>query len=766
MSDDSVLRSRREILGCGAALSTAGAGAALLSSCGETESNLAAPGDAEYVELPPDSAQTFTTTCQYCKVQCGYQVKVWERGTGRTPEGSYTAALSGDWVSPAHIAPAEQDGRPVYIALVPDKNCVVNKGDYSVRGGTMASTLFSKGRASSENRLTQPMIRKGGKGTPLTAVTWDEAVDFTVANIKRIHAEHGPDALGLAWGDWLFSLPTHAMLKLWFQGIGSSSYMGNGWCFDEESAGVSRALGSGTRSFTVQDFELTELLVSAGTNQMSNGTVWYNRFYHNNVDAKQIVIDPVRTRQARHAEERGGLHLQIIPGTDAVLATAIIWEIIQRDGYDKEYVKRHCSGFDVLSEVAALPQFSLESAARTTGVPAEKIKAAAILMMAHKGKSMHLHEKGIMHQMAAFEHQHAYVALGLILGNLGKPGATTSRAGGHPKGVWVWPKEPASREHNKDLLEGLRQGKVKLLWSLATNVLKQIPDLNVHKPLIENTFLIVQNRVETEMNDSADVVFPAATWGEVNSVVSSEDRRVRLQQKFMDPPGAARPDWEIIATVAKRLGYKGFDWESDEEVWDEIRGQRGDISEIDWEMLRASGTNGVQWPRVKGVGVERLYSDEAVRALGKRFYTDDDKIHLDGMALIGRFDLGRFEWGEVNESYPLMAFDFRINELWNTGYTYWDNEESSQRNPDALLLIHPEDAAERGITNKAWVFLRSTRGECKAVARITEDVVRGSVGMPALFPKEGQEFNYVTRADVSPINGEMDTMVAVDVVLA
>jgi len=166
------------------------------------------------------------------------------------------------------------------------------------------------------------------------------------------------------------------------------------------------------------------------------------------------------------------------------------------------------------------------------------------------------------------------------------------------------------------------------------------------------------------------------------------------------------------------------------------------------------------------VGVERLYSDEAVRALGKRFYTDDDKIHLDGMALIGRFDLGRFEWGEVNESYPLMAFDFRINELWNTGYTYWDNEESSQRNPDALLLIHPEDAAERGITNKAWVFLRSTRGECKAVARITEDVVRGSVGMPALFPKEGQEFNYVTRADVSPINGEMDTMVAVDVVLA
>ncbi len=763
MHEDHIRQNRREILKNWAALSAVGAGAALLSSCAKKEPSTAKADDTDSVELPPNDAETFATTCQYCKVQCGYKVKVWEQGTGRTPSGSYAAALSGDWVSPAFVTSAEQDGKPVYIAIIPDKDCVVNKGDYSVRGGTMAATLFAKGRPSAEKRLTQPMIRKGGKNSPLTPVSWDEAIDFTVENIQRIRDEHGPDALGLAWGDWLFSLPTHATLKLWFQGLGSSSYMGNGWCFDEESAGVSHALGSGTRSFTVEDFELTELMVSAGTNQLSNGSVWYHRFYYNNVNAKQIVIDPYRTIQARHAEERGGLHLKVVPGTDAILATAIMQEIIRQDGYDKEYVEKYVSGFDVLLKVAAMPQFSLPNAAKTTGIPVEKIKAAADLMMAHKSKSMFLHEKGIMHQMAAFEHQHAYMALGLMLGNLGKPGATSSRAGGHPGGVWFWPPEPESREHNKDLLKGLRDGKVKLLWALATNVLKQVPDLNVHKPLIENTFFIVQNRIKTEMNDAADVVFPAATWGEVNGVVSSEDRRLRLQQKFMDPPGEARPDWEIIAAVAKGLHCTGFDWKSDEEVWDEIRGKRDDIKEIDWEMLRASGTDGVKWPRVDGKSIERLYSDQAEALLGKRFYTGDDKIHLEDMDLIGKLDLQQFEWGEVNDDYPLMAFDFRINGLWNSGYTYWDSPEASQRVEDAFLLIHPEDAEPRGIKNEAWVTIRSTRGECKAIAHITSDVVPGNIGIPAMFPKEGQEFNYVTRSDISPINGEMDTMVAVEV---
>jgi len=751
---------RREFLKRGATASAITVGAALVPSIAMAETRF-----SECVEVAPDNAETFTTTCRYCMVQCGYKVKVWERGTGKHPKGEYAAPLSGEWLSQSFVKTAHKDGKPVYIAVMPDKDCVINHGDHSVRGGTNAQTLFNKDEPLATRRLTHPMIRKGGKNKPLVKVSWEEAIAFTAENMQRIRDKHGPDALGMQWGDWLYSLPTHVMLKFWFKGVGSSSYAGNGWFFDEESSGVSHALGSGTRSFTVQDFDQTELLVTAGTNLMADGSVWYNRFYMNDAGAKQIVVDPRVTNQARHAVERGGMHLKIIPGTDAYLFSAIMGEIIRKNGYDKPFVKKYFHGFNALKKVALSSKFSLKNASKITGISVKEIREAASLMMKHQGKSMFLHEKGIMHQLGAFQNQHSFVCLGLMLGNIGKPGATTSRAGGHPGGTWAWPKEPKSREHNKDLLKGLREGKVKLMWALATNVFKQIPDLNRHIPLISDTFFIVQDSYETQMNEAADVVFPAATWGEVNAVMRSEDRRTRINQKFMDAPGEARPDWEIIASVAKKLGYKGFDWKSDKEVWDEIRSVSGDAKDITWEMLENGGTNGIQLPYVKGKSIARLYSDEMEKLLGKRFFTKDNKIHVEEMELVGKINLKKFEWGTVNSKYPLMAFDFRLDELWNTGYTYWDKPTVNQRTRDSFVLIHPSDAKTHGIENKKWVKITSTQGSCQAIAKVTKDVVKGSIGVVALFPKLEQEFNNVCPSDVSPINGEFVTMTGVNISL-
>jgi len=718
------------------------------------------------LELPPENAETYTTTCQYCMAQCGYNVSVWERGTGKTPDGQYADALE-EWISPTMVAPAEKNGKKVYVAIVPDQNCVVNQGGHSVRGGTNAQTIFSKNLPSAHTRLQHPMIRKGGKGTPLVEVSWEEAIDFTAKNLKRIKAENGPDALGLIWGDWLFSLPTHAMLKLWFTAIGSSSHAGNGWFFDEESSGVSRALGSGTRSFTEEDFEETELLVTAGTNIRDNGTIWYNRFLQNNSGAKQIVFDPRRTAMARDAEADGGVHLMLRPGTDYILATALIQEILRRDAWDKEFVNTWVTGFDTMRGVAMQDRFSLANASRSTGVPVGKMKAAADLLIAAKGKTMVLNEKGIMHQMAAFENQHAVSVMGLILGNVGKPGACVSRAGGHPGGTWSWPKEPASRSNNTDIFKGLRTGKVKALWAFGCNVYKQIPDVGTHKKLIADTFFIVQDRIKTDMNEDADVVFPAATWGETNTVLTSVTRRVRLQQKFMDPPGSARPDWQIVSAVAKAMGYDGFDWQSDKDIWDEIRAGSGDIKDVTWELLKEKGTNGIRWPYLNGKeGPDRFYGEEMEAAMGKRFFKDDNKVHVEEMEAIGKLAENSFEWKEIDNQFPLMAFDFRLNELWNTGYTYWSKPEVSARHKDAELWIHPDDAASRGISNGDKVKLTSRQGHCTAIALVTDGVIAGSVGIPALFPKTGQEFNHLTRATASPVNGDFDTMVAAEVAKA
>lgn len=728
-----------------------------------------AQDDGICVELPPENAETYNTTCQYCMVQCGYKVQVWERGTGKRPSGGYTGPLSGAWYSPSFVVPAEKKGKPVYIAVIPDKDCVVNKGDHSVRGGTNALTLFSKNLPSYKTRLTEPMIRKGGKGSALQPVSWEEALAFTAKKLGALKAEFGPDSLGLIWGDWLYNLPTYAMLKFWFTALGSSSHAGNGWFFDEESSGISAALGSGTRSFTEEDFELTKLLVTAGTNVEANGSVWYHRFYMNNMapgKAKHIDIDPRRTHQAQLAEEHGGLHLKIRPGTDAILFAAMIKEILRRDAYDKAFVQQHVAGFDVVRDVVQDRRFAIENAAKTTWVPADKIRRAVDLLVENKGGAMLLNEKGIMHQMGAFEHQHAMAVLGVILGNVGKPGACTSRAGGHPGGSFVWPSEPPSRKENDYIYDALEKGKIKAIWAFGSNIFKQMPSQTKFRPLMEKTFLVVQDRIHTEMDEAADVVFPAATWGETDGVLTSVTRRVRVLQQFMDPPGNAKPDWWIVAQVARAMGYKGFDWQGPAEIWDEMRKQSGDIKDITWDMMLKAGTNGVRWPYINGEAPERLYSDEYQRLTGKRFASKDGKVHVEKFAAIKKFDPAEFEWGEVSRKYPLMAIDFRLNELWNTGYTYWDKPTVNARTPDAFVMIHPQDAKQRGIKNGEWVVLRSPYGACKGKARVTGDIAKGVVGIPALFPKKGQEFNYATRPHVSPINGDFDTMVAVDVTKA
>ena len=138
-------------------LTRAMAGAAALPALellGPSAANAATPNDhITCMELPPDDAATFTTTCQYCMVQCGYKVRVWEQGKGRKPAGSYTDALSGDWYSPSMVVSTEKAGKAIYIAVLPDKDCVVNKGEYSVRGGTNALTLFGKNLPEANKRL-------------------------------------------------------------------------------------------------------------------------------------------------------------------------------------------------------------------------------------------------------------------------------------------------------------------------------------------------------------------------------------------------------------------------------------------------------------------------------------------------------------------------------------------------------------------------------------------------------------------------------------
>ena len=321
------------------------------------------------VELPPPNAETYNITCQYCNVNCGYKVHVWPQGTGIEPHGAYAATLSGEWYSSSFIVPAEKDGKAVYIGVIPDKDCVINKGDFSVRGGTNALTLFSKNLPSYSRRLTQPMIRRAGKGSPLEVVSWDDAVSFTAEKLTSLKYEFGPDSLALIYGDWLYELPTYAMRKFWTVGLGSAMFAGNGWVIDNESGGVKSVTGGGKHSFTEEDFDLTKLLVTVGKNLKDTSTIWYYRFFLNNLTnghAKHIDIDPRRSLQAKLAEEHGGLHLQVKPGTDPILLGAMVREVLRRGSYDRPFVEQYAVGLDAVRDVVQSDRFTIDNAAKET----------------------------------------------------------------------------------------------------------------------------------------------------------------------------------------------------------------------------------------------------------------------------------------------------------------------------------------------------------------------------------------------------------------
>ena len=718
------------------------------------------------MELPPPNAESFNITCQYCNVNCGYKVHVWRQGAGIKPKGAYASPLSGDWYSSSFIVPAEKEGKPVFIAVIPDKDCVINKGDFSVRGGTNALTLFSKNLPSYHHRLTQPMIRKHGKGSPLEVVSWEDALSFTAEKLSALKDKYGPDSLALCYGDWLYQLPTYVVRKFWNEGLGSAMFAGNGWVIDNESGGVESVTGGGKHSFTEDDFDVTKLLVTVGKNLNTTSSVWYYRFFANMAqgDAKHIDIDPRRTHQAQLAEKHGGLHLQVKPGTDPILLGAMVREVLNRGAYDKTFVDQYVVGLDTVREVVQNSRFAIENAAKETWVPADKIRRAVDLLIERRGHTMLLLEKGVMHQMSSYDSQVAMMVLGSMLGNLGKPGACTDRAGGHPDGSIYTPDLPSGRKQ-LNYWEGLEKGDVKATWALGTNVFRQFPGQNKLRSRIGDGFFIVQDRIHTEMEQSADVVFPAATWGEADLLQSSDTRRLRVNQKFMDPPGNAKPDWWIVAQVAKRMGLKGYDWNSPIEIWDEIRSRKADLRDLTWDALLKAGTSGLLWPSKNGQAPSRMFSEEWEKVTGKRFPTKDGKVHFESFAHLKKFDPSTSEWAEVDAQHPLMLIDFRLDELWNTGYTYWDKPMVNARQPDEVVWIHPKEAKARGLADGDPIKVESKYGSCTAVAHVTDGVMPGIVAASGggIFPKKEQLVNYVMPSRMVPITGDVDTMVAINI---
>ena len=447
--------------------------------------------------------------------------------------------------------------------------------------------------------------------------------------------------------------------------------------------------------------------------------------------------------------------------------------------------KFQTAGFEDWKEwLLAQEEFKPENAANIAEIDVQKIYTAAEWMAkpredGSRPKTSIMIEKGFYWSNNT-GNTHAISSLGIIVGAGGRPGQVIGRAGGHQRGGVKGGKYPLNKSPEK--VPGLKRramdtdryligGRTRLAHVIGTNWVQSMcgsqqladkfEELTVQNPHQIRSFdkdemlQTLKDRVDSNGmvifnqdiylqdpigNRYADIVFPAATWGEENFLRANGERRVRLYQKFYDAPGAAKPDWWIIANLAKRMGFDGFDWQNSNEVAEEAvrftRGSRKDFFAVKGVALREGktlhqkvrefGTSGIQCPvliaddGVTLIETKRLHdinrklpvtNASGLNDIGKKlthFNTETGKCNIQKSPWNLFSDY--WEWLKPREGEnELWCTSGRINERWQSGFDDRRRPYIVQRWPENWVEIHPEAAKARGIESGDYVMVYSDR---------------------------------------------------------
>ncbi len=674
------------------------------------------------------------STCGYCSVGCGMQLGV-------------------------------KDGRVVSVRGNPHHP--VNLGKLCPKGLAEHYAIEAEGRAR------YPLLRKNGR---LVRVSWDEALDAMVGRFRAVQRKYGPESLGVISTGQLVTEEFYTLGKLVQLGLGTRNYDGNTTlCMSTAVAGYKRSFGSDGPPGAYEDLEHADVILLIGANVAENHPILCTRLEENKAKTL-IVADPRVTKTAMMAD----IYLPVKPRSDLALINAMLRIVIDEELYDKEFVAAHTSGFEELR--ASLAPYTLDSAAQITGLETALICKTALLYANAKAAFIGW-TMGVNHSTKGTETVNAINNLALLTRHIGRPGASPfsitgqcnamgTREAGFTSAIPGYRKFE-SREDRKeiarlwnlspeciptrrglaypDIIEGAVAGKIRALWILGTNPLVSFPNIDVLKHALGNLdFLVVQDGFHpTPTTELADLVLPAAIWGEKEGTYTNSERRVSKVNAAVAPPGEARTDFDIFLALAGRLGCKDElfpGWREPRDAFDEWRrvsaGRLCDYSGMSYAELEASGS--IQWPfppgsRSRASATRRLYGDG-------HFATED-----------GRARLLPTQWvpfpEQPNAEFPLILNTGRTVEHWHTRTKTGGISILQRMSPRAWLEMNPQDAARLNLHAHDRVEVISARGRVSRVElRITGIVAPGQVFLPFHFVETNA--NQITQSAFDPISRE------------
>jgi len=682
------------------------------------------------------------TTCSYCGVGCGIIVK---------KDANNTVFVEGD------------------------KDHPVNKGMLCSKGMNLHYVANDI-----SDRILYPEMR-WSRSHPRERVSWDDALDRAAGVFKSIIKKHGPDSVAFYVSGQSLTEEYYIANKLTKGFIGTNNIDTNSrLCMSSAVVGYKKTFGEDSVPISYDDIELADTFLISGANPAWCHPILFRRIEkrkEENPDVQVIVIDPRKTDSANFAD----IHLQLLPGTDVVLYNAIGRCLYKRGLIDEDFINNHTEGFEDYKDL--IFKTSLKQASKLCGVPERDIQKAADTIGLSKG-FISMWAMGLNQSVVGTDKNVSLLNLSLITGQVGKPGAGPFSLTGQPNAMGgrevggmanllAVHKDLGNEEHRREvaqfwgvdkispkpgltateMFDALESGKLKAVWIACTNPLVSLPNLNrVEKAMKNAKFVVVQEiSHKSDTVAFADLVLPAAGWLEKEGTMTNSERRISYLPKEIEPPGEARPDVEIFCDFAQRMGFRGFNFNSSEEIYDEYvsmtKGTNIDVSFLNYDRLKNEGT--FQWPvpEHRHPGTPRLFED-------KKFYTPSQKAQFNLPSTIENTSV------KPNEDFPLILTTGRVRDQWHTMTKTGKVSRLKTHYPTPVLEIHPVDAFLNKVKDNDITEINSENGVVRVRAKITDTIKKGVVFLPMHWGKQLQSdlnrANNLTNTLVDPISKEPD----------
>ena len=652
------------------------------------------------------------TTCAYCGVGCAFK--------------------------------AEMKGSQV-VNMVPWKDGKANEGHSCIKG------RFAWGYATHPDRITKPMIRASIQD-PWQEVSWEVALNHAASEFRRIQEKHGRDSIGGITSSRCTNEETYLVQKLVRAAFGNNNVDTCARvCHSPTGYGLGQTLGTSAGTQTFKSVEKADVVMVIGANPSEAHPVFGSRLKKRlREGAKLIVVDPRRIDLVKSPHIQAAHHLQLKPGTNVAVISALAHVIVTEGLVNQAYVAERCDpkSYAQWSEFVARPENSPEALEAASGVPAAEVRAAARLY-ATGGNAAIYYGLGVTEHSQGSTMVMGIANLAMATGNVGREGVgvnplrgqnnvqgscdmgsfphelpgyrhiSDSTVRGQFEAAWGVTLNPEPGLRIPNMLDAALSGSFKGLYCEGEDIVQSDPNTqHVAAAMMAMECVVVQDIFLNETAKYAHVFLPGSSFLEKDGTFTNAERRISRVRKVM-PPLGGYADWEVTQKLAQALGYP-MNYANPEEIMQEIAALTPTFTGVSYEKIERLGS--VQWPcndSTEEAGTPIMHVGKFVRGQGRFIITQyvptDEK---------------------VTRKFPLLLTTGRILSQYNVG-AQTRRTENSQWHSEDVLEIHPHDAEERGITDGDWAGIQSRAGETVLRAVVTERVQPGVVYTTFHFPESG-----------------------------